>query len=182
MRITKKIFLILFLLFILGSFISYWVEPKFNLWQMDQSIIFKKQDLPLVMMFGPEEKDGKFIVDSRQPQFVIAGPNLTLFYGKYSYNLEIVSTCDSQDLGFMDVVRENGRLGLGAKEIIAGIKGETQIESVEFEAGAGFDYEFRLYSKGTCPFEIRKAWIEREKIDWRTFIQEIWQKIRKVIY
>lgn len=181
MKIFRKILIVFVLVFVLGCFLVYWIEPKFSLWQMDKAIFLKKQDLPLMMMFGSETQDEKFIINSNQPQFVLAGPRLTLFEGIYSYNLEIVSECDRQDLGFMDVTRKNGRLGLGAREILTQEKGQAQRESVEFEAGMGFDYEFRLYTNGACPFEIKKAWIERKKIDWQSFTWGIWQKIQKVI-
>ena len=181
MKIFKKFLIVFVLIFVLGCFLVYWIEPKFSLWQMDKAIFLKKQNLPLMMMFSPPHENGRFLVEGNQPQFVLSGPRLTLFYGIYSYNLEIVPECESRDLGFMDVTRNNGNLGLGAREILTQEKGQAQRESVEFEAGMGFDYEFRLFSKGACSFEVKRAWIEREKIDWPAFTREIWQKVLKVI-
>ena len=181
MALLKRIILIVFPLFILGCFVVFWAEPRFNLWQMDKSIVRKKQSLPLMMMFSLPHEDGRFLVTNAQPQFVLAGPDLTLFYGAYVYKLEIEPACSGKSLGFMDVVRQKGSLGLGAREIIAAGIGQTQTESVEFEAENFFDYEFRLFSRGECPFEIRKAWIEKENLDFKAFGLVIWQSVRKVL-
>lgn len=182
MRIFKKIILIFLPLLILGCFISYWVEPKFQLWQMDKSIILKKQELPLMMMFLPEHQDNVFVAPIASPQFVLAGPKLTLFSGQYRYKLEIIPACSNQDLGYMDVVRKSGNFGLGAKEIIAQKQDEPQIEELEFQADTAFDYEFRLHSLGECSFEIKTIFLEREKIDFRAFFRNAWQKVIKIIY
>ena len=181
MALLKRIILIVFPLFILGCFVVFWAEPRFNLWQMDKSIVRKKQSLPLMMMFSLPHEDGRFLVTNAQPQFVLAGPDLTLFYGAYVYKLEIEPACSGKSLGFMDVVRQKGSLGLGAKEIIALKPKESQIETVKFQADSAFDYEFRLFSRGECPFEIRKAWVEKENLDFKTFSWAIWQSVRKVL-
>ena len=175
MKIIRQLILIFVPLLILGCFISYFVEPKFNLWQMDKSIVLKKQDLPLLTMFLPPHQDNVFLVESSAPQFVLAGPKLTLFSGQYHYQLEIIPACSNKDLGYMDVVRKNGSFGLGAKEITAQKQGQMQIESLEFEAETTFDYEFRLYSKGECPYEIKSVSLEKKRIDFRAFLRNIWQ-------
>lgn len=181
MKILRNIILIIVPLFILGCFIVFWVEPKFNLWQMDKSIIFKKQELPLRMMFLLPRQDNVFTVSDVPPQFVLAGPKMTLFSGKYQYKLKIIPSCSDKDLGYMDVVRKNGNLGLGAKEIIAQKEGQIQIESLEFRAETTFDYEFRLYSKGECSFEVKEVWLEREKTDFRAFFRVVWQKGQSIV-
>lgn len=181
MKIFQKIILIFIPLFILSCFVVYLIEPKFSLWQMNKSIILKKQELPLRTMFLPAHQDNQFLVNSNVPQFVLAGPKLALFNGQYQYNLEIVPSCNDQDLGYMDVVRKNGNFGLGAKEIMAQKQGEPQIESLDFQADTAFDYEFRFYSKGECPFEIKKVWLERQEIDFQTFLRNVWQKAQSII-
>lgn len=181
MKIIRKIILIFFPLLIFGCFVVYWIEPKFNLWQMDKSIILKKQELPLMAMFLPVRQNNSFLVESGLSQFVFAGPKMTLFNGQYQYELKIIPFCSDKDLGFTDIVRKNGNLGLGAKEIIAQKQGETQIESLNFEADNAFDYEFRLYSKGECSFEIKEAWLERQKVDFRAFLRVVWQKAQSII-
>lgn len=179
--LIKKIILISFPIFVLVCFMSYWIEPRFSLWQMDKSIILKKQVLPLISIFSLSETDGKFLVPKEASRFVLAGSNLTLFYGTYNYKLKIVPSCGGGDLGYMDAVRKKGNLGLGAKEIIAAKEGEEQIEEVQFYADSAFDYEFRLFSRGECSFEIKEAFIEREKIDFKTFAGVIWQKTKKIV-
>lgn len=181
MKIIKKIILIVIPLLILGNFIVYWIEPNFSLWQMNKSIVYKKQSLPLMIMFLPSHQNGQFFVKGTQPQFVLAGPKLTLFYGTYTYKLKIVPDCSGKDLGFMDVVRSNGNHGLGAKEIITKDAGVEQIESISFNANNASDYEFRLSTRGECQFEVKDAWIERDKTDYRMFLGELWQKTKKIV-
>ncbi|MCL5406894.1 MAG: hypothetical protein M1429_00115 [Patescibacteria group bacterium] len=181
MKIFRKIILIFIPIFVLACFVVYWIQPKFSLWQMDKSIILKKQELPLLTMFLPARQNNIFLVESGLPQFAFAGPKLTLFNGQYQYKLKIIPSCSNKDLGFMDVTRKNGNLGLGAKEIIAQKQGETQVESLNFEADNASDYEFRLYSKGECSFEIKKIWLERQKVDFRAFFQTVWQKAQSII-
>lgn len=180
MKIFKNIIIILLPLFILSCFVSYFIEPKFNLWQMDKSIVLKKQALPIRKLFLPAYQD-TYLVESGLPRFVLAGPGLTLFGGEYLYKIEIMPMCSGKDLGFMDVTRKNGNAGLGAKEITALKEGEVQVESLSFQTDSAFDLEFRLYSKGECSFEIKKVYLERQKINWRTFLQVIWQKSQSIV-
>lgn len=168
---TFKTFVLIFIsLWILGCFITFWIEPRLNLWELGRSIILSRQDLPLVKMFIPA-RNHQLIASDQKGQFILSGPNLTLFDGEYEYNLEIIPACQDQTLGYLDVVRKKGLKGFGAKEIIAREISKPQIEKIKFDAETGFDWEFRLYSYGNCGFEVKRGWLIREKIDWRGFLR-----------
>lgn len=182
MKLTtiRKIVLITFPLLILVCFLIYWIEPRFSLWQMGKSIIIKKQILPLARMFS-SSSGKRYRVNDDKPRFVLAGPNLTLFPGVYWYKIAVAADCQGKDIGFIDVTRKTGGQGLGAKEIIVQMPGEKQEVAVRFEADLAFDYEFRLYANGSCPFEIKNAWLERERIGFREFALAIWQKAKNLV-
>lgn len=180
MKIFKTIIVILFSLWILGCFIAFWIEPRLNLWELGRSIVLSQQNLPLVKMFIPAHNH-QLIVSDLQEQFILSGPNLTLFDGEYEYNLEIVPACQEKTLGYMDVVRKKGLKGLGAREIIAQKISEPQIEKIKLDAETGFDWEFRLYSYGNCSFEVKRGWLVRERVDWRGFLGQVKHSLKSIL-
>jgi hypothetical protein len=181
MKIAIKIFIVIVSLVVFGCFLMFWVQPDFSLWQMDTSIILKKQNLPLMKMITVPHERAPFEVKLTQPKFVLAGPFETLIQGTYTYNLEITPDCDNQDMGFMDVARKKGKMGAGAKEVVGLKKGEKQLETLKFEAATDLDYEFRFYSNGSCPFEINNGYLEKVKVDYRSIASNIWRNVKKIV-
>lgn len=161
MKIFAKIILILLPLVFLFCFALFWYKPGFSLWQMEKSIVQKKEILPLSTMFRLPHQEQLLVTDNHA-QFILAGPYWTLFGGNYVFNLEITPFCSGKVFSRIEAVKNKGAIILNQKDIVAIKESETQLEELSFSARTGANYEFRLYSYGVCPFEIKKGWLNKD--------------------
>ena len=157
-NIIKTLFC-LWLVFLTTIYSFRVTKPNFDSWQFAKGIIFTSQKLPLAKMFPFSHRGNNFPISSGQKGFVLTGVPTTLPSGDWQFNLEIIPTCENQEIGLMEVVREEGRKIYASKTITAQKLGQNQIESLKFTSKIGSDYEFRLNSNGSCGFKIKNAWL-----------------------
>jgi len=161
-KIISETLLIIFIIILLISYWHYLYLPEFKVNQFFQSIIVKKQNLPLEKMFFKNTHD--FIVPEGTQQFITTGPYQTLANGNYTVKYEITSICNNQPLGYIDVAKDKGGSILVSEEVNSETVKQNKIISLPFDASTGSNYEFRFYSYGNCQFQINKAWLERNRL------------------
>lgn len=152
------------------SFSIHRIYPKFDIFQFSKGLLLKKENLPLKKMFIGPPSD-KFQAPLGHEGFVLTGPYQTFPAGLWQVNFEIIPDCENKTIGYLDVTKRAGTFSYGQKEILAQKSGEKQIVQITFSGTTASDYEFRLFSNGSCQFEIQKGWLERENLYWRNFFK-----------
>ena len=165
MKNIIKILFCFWLIFLATVFLLRVIKPNFNSWQYMKGIFFESQVLPLAKMYPFSHQGDNYPVKEGQTGFVVSGVPVTLPGGDWQFNLEILSDCQNSQIGTMDIVRKEGHVSYGSKIIIVGRKGQKQIESLDFTGKTGSNYEFRLNTNGSCGFEIKRAWLKRERLN-----------------